>query len=169
MNRLLVLPLIVSVLLFAAIFMHLSNQDSSEGDAVSGSVASLGRGTPQQDLMPFDEARHKILESWPQESPQELFSRREVGVSLTADLTPPADVTENRSSTNFLCALILDGMLLNPHSTDELEAAIARPLPIHVDRQSREIFIFFQSDWIEYGQWLKTYQPAIRERTGFGV
>ncbi|WP_149495031.1 hypothetical protein [Roseiconus lacunae] len=177
MNRLLVIPLLACVLLFAVVFQDRS-QDSPSGERSGAAAATLAssdhltssdlRGD-HHGLMPLEEARREILEPWPEESIEERFSRRETFLSLSAWLSPPDEVSVKQSPTRFLCSLSVDYHATDLDSAAILNATLANPLPIYVDRRSREIFVFYDSRWHEYHDWIGTYQPDIKKMTGFGT
>ncbi|OYP34976.1 hypothetical protein [Rhodopirellula sp. MGV] len=170
MNRFLVIPLVVSVLLFIAVLNQQSILATSEPHLASAEYR-LARSDHKSSrpLMPLEEARRQILEAWPQESPEELFTRRTTFLSFSAFLDQPSELTQSHSESNFLFSLAI---LAHGHDQDAqeiLKSRFAKPLAIHVDRESGQTFIFEQGQWHDYKTWAEEALPTIRKLTNFDV
>lgn len=159
MNRYLVVPLVLSCLLFVGVLCSKASVGKS-ATAYSTQEPTLTEQDEQQEqeeseLLSLDEIRTLVLDGWPTVPRSAWASRAGPRISSYAELTGGRGAVELGNDTSFLTSLTV------------LENGNRVYFPLHVDRVSGEVMIFAgrRGNWMVYTNWRDGYLPKYLKRT----
>lgn len=163
MNRFLAIPLGLSCLLFAGVFLSESIGKTRTSYAVQVSSPQEqellpGEADEQEadtsELLTLDQARTLVLDGWPTAGKYAWGSRAAPRVSAFAELQEflwrPREQTQLTDEPCILTSLVV-------------VSGETVYFPIHIDRKTQAIKIFAEQTWKPYTEWRDGYLPGFLE------
>ena len=183
MNRYLAIPLSLSLVLFAGVYVSHGSlgqikQSSSKSDSTLPSTGSNqqseSRGFEDEpkksesaQLLSFDQARTLVLDGWPTISPNKWGSRARPNISACAELAETMRGSWRKPELGDASCILTSIVTVNEQAKPGENAKVTfwnRPaqvsvldrrsnFPLHIDRRTKEIKIFANETWQPYDEW----------------